>query len=76
MRGALATHYARALADAVFRDGSGLAPENAVAQLRSADEVVSGSKDLQLALQSPAVSRTHKLSPCCPNWRITWAYTG
>jgi F-type H+-transporting ATPase subunit delta len=60
MSGALATHYARALADAVFAPGSGLAPTDAVQQLRSIESLISGSKDLERALLSPAVSKKRK----------------
>lgn len=57
---ALAGHYASALADAVFAPNSGLQPENALAQVRDAEALVSGSKELQLALESPAVGKQHK----------------
>ena len=60
MQGALAFHYARALADAVFAPGSGLPPEEAVRQLRMMDEMVSGSEQLQRALISPAVNKSRK----------------
>src|SRR6476661_2354609 len=60
MAAALAGHYASALADAVFAPNSGLPPENAVAQLRAAEALVSGSKELQLALGSPAVGKQRK----------------
>jgi F-type H+-transporting ATPase subunit delta len=60
MTGALATHYARALAHAVFAPDSGLDPRDAVAQLRESDSLISGSKDLELALLSPAVPTTRK----------------
>ncbi len=60
MTGALATHYARALADAVFGPNSGLAPLDAVTQFQAIEALVSGSKDLQRALLSPAVSKTRK----------------
>jgi F-type H+-transporting ATPase subunit delta len=58
--GALASHYARALADAVFAPQSGLSPQDAVAQLRSAESLFSTSKDLEHALLSPAVSKSRK----------------
>ncbi|HEX3684629.1 MAG TPA: ATP synthase F1 subunit delta [Bryobacteraceae bacterium] len=61
MQGALASHYARALADAVFATDSDLRPEAAVEQLRAVDELLSGSQQLQRALISPAVSRSRKL---------------
>ncbi len=60
MQGALAAHYARALADAVFGPESGISPEDAVAQLRAVDELLSGSQPLQRALISPAVSKPRK----------------
>jgi F-type H+-transporting ATPase subunit delta len=59
--GALPTHYAGALADAVFKENSGISPEDALAQLRSVEEVVRESKQLQLALHSPAVTQAHKI---------------
>lgn len=60
MIGALATHYARALADVVFAPNSALAPADAVEQLRSLEELISGSKDLERALLSPAVLKSRK----------------
>jgi F-type H+-transporting ATPase subunit delta len=60
MQGALASHYARALADAVFSPNSGLRAEEAVDQLRAADDLISGSAQLQRALLSPAVSKSRK----------------
>ncbi len=57
---ALASHYARALADAVFGPNSGLSPEEAVNQLGAADELISSSKELQRAMLSPAVLKTRK----------------
>lgn len=60
MSGALATHYARALADAVFGAKSGLSPQDAVEQLRSAESLMSGSIVLQRALLSPAVVKRRK----------------
>ena len=60
MTGALATHYARALADAVLAANSGLSPSDAVDQMRSAESLISGSADLKLALLSPAVNKRQK----------------
>ena len=60
MTDALATHYARALADAVFGPRSDLSPQDAVEQLRSIDSLISGSKELQRVLLSPAVVKTRK----------------
>ena len=60
MNGALASHYARALADAVFAPDSGLSPQDAVQQLASAVSLVLESKSLERSLLSPAVSRAQK----------------
>lgn len=60
MAPALVTHYARALADAVFGAKSGLPPQDAVAQLRSMEALISDSKDLERALLSPAVLKARK----------------
>ena len=62
MAGALAGHYAGALADAVFAPNSGLPAETAVTQLRDAETMVSGSKELQLAFDSPAVGKQRKMA--------------
>jgi F-type H+-transporting ATPase subunit delta len=60
MTGALPSHYARALADAVFAPNSGLAPNDAVSQFRIAESLLSGSKELHRVLLSPAVTKTKK----------------
>jgi F-type H+-transporting ATPase subunit delta len=60
MTDALSTHYARALADAVFAPKSGLSPEDALAQLAAAQYLLSSSKELHIALLSPAVSKARK----------------
>ena len=60
MSEALATHYARALADAVFAPDSGLSPEQAIDQLRAADSMVSSSPQLERAMLSPAVLKAKK----------------
>ncbi len=60
MTGALASHYGRALADAVFGSKHGLKPNDAVEHLRAIDSLISGSTELQGALLSPAVSRKRK----------------
>ena len=60
MAGALATHYANALADAVFGPHSGISPQDAVSQLAAAESLVSGSRELRIALLSPAVSKARK----------------
>jgi F-type H+-transporting ATPase subunit delta len=60
MAEALAEHYADALANGVFAPNSGLAPEDAVAQFNAVESVISGSKDIQLVLLSPAVGKLRK----------------
>ena len=62
MASAVANRYARALVDLVMASGSGLQPEDAVAQLRAVDEVVSGSAELRTALLTPAISNARKRS--------------
>jgi F-type H+-transporting ATPase subunit delta len=60
MTDALSKHYARALGDAVFAPNSGLSPQDALAQLTAAEALISGSKELQTALLSPAVNKARK----------------
>lgn len=60
MTGAIATHYANALAEAVFKPNSGLSPEDAVKQFRDIVALFSESKQLERALLSPAVKRPRK----------------
>jgi F-type H+-transporting ATPase subunit delta len=60
MTDALSTHYAEALANAIFAPDSGLAPEEAGKQLQNAASVIESSKDLKHALLSPAVNKTRK----------------
>lgn len=60
MTDALSAHYAKALADIVFGPNSTLRPEDAVRQLADAEQAFSASKDLQLALLSPAVNKKRK----------------
>ncbi|MFL6353126.1 MAG: ATP synthase F1 subunit delta [Bryobacteraceae bacterium] len=60
MTDALSTHYARALADAVFAPDSSVSPQDALAQLAAAEHLISSSKELQIALLSPAVSKARK----------------
>jgi F-type H+-transporting ATPase subunit delta len=57
---ALSVHYAAALANSVFGPNSGLSPENALGQLRAAESVLAGSKQLEHALLSPAVSKARR----------------
>ena len=60
MRDPLASHYAGAFAEAVFAPDSGLSRADAGAQLADAADLVANSKPLQLALLSPAVSKSRK----------------
>jgi F-type H+-transporting ATPase subunit delta len=60
MINALASHYAHALADAVFAPNSGLAPQEAVQQMSAAESLISGSKELELALLSPVINKNRK----------------
>ena len=60
MTNALASHYAHALADAVFAPHSGLVPERAVEQMGAAEALISGSKELDNALLSPAINKNRK----------------
>jgi F-type H+-transporting ATPase subunit delta len=60
MVNALASHYAHALADAVFASNSGLAPEEAVKQMSAGEELISGSEELSNALLSPAITKDRK----------------
>lgn len=62
MTGALANHYAKALAGTVFGPNAGISPQDAVAQLAMAEGVITSSKDLQLALLSPAVQKSRKVT--------------
>ena len=60
MTGALAKHYAEALADAVLVPNAGLSSDAAREQLRQAAETVTGSEELMKALLSPAVNKARK----------------
>ncbi len=60
MTDAVSRHYATALADAVFAANSGLSPADAVGQLKTVGSVVAGSKDLERAMLSPAVTKSRK----------------
>jgi F-type H+-transporting ATPase subunit delta len=57
---ALAVHYAQALADSVFAADSGIRPEDAIEQLRSAAELFAGNADFHRVLLSPAVPKSAK----------------
>ena len=57
MASALANRYARALVDVVLEPGSTLKPEDAVAQLRAAAQMVAQSAELRTALADSGHSR-------------------
>ena len=57
---AIAIRYARALADAVLAPGSELDPRQALAELRTFNDMVRQSPELRNVLLSPAVSNTKK----------------
>jgi F-type H+-transporting ATPase subunit delta len=57
---AVATRYASALADVVTAAGSVLRPQDAVAQLRSFEELLRSSPELHNALSTPAVPGSRK----------------
>jgi F-type H+-transporting ATPase subunit delta len=57
---AVAARYANALADVVTGSGSTLNPQQAIAELRSFDEVLRGSAELHNALVTPAVPGSRK----------------
>jgi F-type H+-transporting ATPase subunit delta len=60
MASALASRYARALADVVLRPGSKVDPQAAAAQLHGFVEMLTVSKELRDALLSPAVAPARK----------------
>lgn len=60
MPAAVASRYARALADLVTRPGSGLEPERALAELESFAGALKASAELQHVLLSPAVPPPRK----------------
>jgi F-type H+-transporting ATPase subunit delta len=60
MASAVANRYARALVDVVLAPGSTLKPEDAVAQLRAAGQMVAQSVELRTALLTPAIPPSRK----------------
>jgi len=60
MADVISRHYAGALADAIFAPGSGLVPQEAVEQLKTVTALISGSKELELAMLSPSISKSRK----------------
>src|SRR5579871_2478346 len=60
MASALASRYARALVDIVLEPGSALKPEDAITQLRAAEQMVAESNELKIALLTPAIPNSRK----------------
>ena len=60
MASAAANRYARALVDLVVAPGSSLRPEEAVAQLRAAAQMIANSAELRTALLTPAIQNSRK----------------
>jgi F-type H+-transporting ATPase subunit delta len=60
MASAVASRYARALADVIMAHGSQIKPEDAVAQLRVADGFLQESPELRNALLTPAIQNSRK----------------
>jgi F-type H+-transporting ATPase subunit delta len=60
MISALGRRYAKALADVITAPGSTLDPNQALTQLRAADDLIKASQPLHNALLSPAVSPSRK----------------
>jgi len=57
---AVAARYANALADIVTANGSVLSPQDAVAELRGFEAILSQSQDLREALHTPAIAGSRK----------------
>jgi F-type H+-transporting ATPase subunit delta len=60
MPSAVANRYARALVDLVLEPGSSLKPEDAVAQLRAVEQMMTESWELRNALDTPAIQTSRK----------------
>jgi len=60
MASAVANRYARALVDLVLAPDSTLKPEDAVAQLREAAQMIRQSQELRIALLTPAIQKSRK----------------
>jgi F-type H+-transporting ATPase subunit delta len=57
---ALAKRYAQALADVLLEPSSGVDPRGAVEQLRSVEDLITGSDELRTVLLNPAVTPSRK----------------
>jgi F-type H+-transporting ATPase subunit delta len=60
MLSAVGSRYARALVDAVMAPGSQVKPADALAQLRSMEQLLADSSDLRAALLTPAIPTSRK----------------
>jgi F-type H+-transporting ATPase subunit delta len=60
MATAVANRYARALVELVLAPGSSLKPEDAVAQLRAVEQMISESWELRNAMLTPAIQTSRK----------------
>ncbi|HLJ51147.1 MAG TPA: ATP synthase F1 subunit delta [Bryobacteraceae bacterium] len=60
MASAIASRYARPLADIVMEPGSSIQPPDAIEQLKTIEALVASSSDLRHALSTPAVRPAHK----------------
>jgi F-type H+-transporting ATPase subunit delta len=60
MLSAVGSRYARALVDIVMAPGSGVKPADALAQLRSMEQLLKDSGDLRAALLTPAIPTSRK----------------
>jgi F-type H+-transporting ATPase subunit delta len=57
---AVATRYAKALADVTSAPAGGLSPQDALTQLRAFESALAGSRELENALTTPAVPLSRK----------------
>lgn len=60
MASAAANRYARALVDLILAPGSQLRPDDAVAQLRTVEGIITSSGELRNALLTPAIQTSRK----------------
>lgn len=60
MTSVIGTRYAHALVETLFDSKTSVKPEDAVAQLKSIEEIIHGSQDLHSILMTPAVQSARK----------------
>src|SRR5437763_2073215 len=60
MLAAVGSRYARALVDAVMAPAAGVEPDEALAQLRSMEQLLADSADLRADLLTPAIPTARK----------------